>query len=104
MTLERGEFRKAREQINSWAYIAIKLPEDFNPHYRRFLRDYFRAQLRVAQGNKIRARRIFEGLEKRAGYREFEEKCESYLAAVDLAVKGSTRWHARPAFTINHKD
>ncbi len=94
-------FIEARKCINSWAQIEIHLPDDYNPHNKRFLRDYFRAQLRVAQGKPVKAKRIFQGLVKRTGYNEFEETNEPYLAAVDLAVKGHTRWQSAPAFRVN---
>ncbi len=89
--------------IKSWSQIEMRLPKNFDPNDRYFLRDYFRAQLRVAQGRPEKAKRIFAGLTKRPGYDSFEEKCESYLAAVDLAVKKETRWHSKPAFTIDPK-
>jgi len=84
----------------NWADIKSHLPPDFDPRYKKFLRSYFRAQLLIANGRKIKAGRIFTGLEKKAGYNEFEEENKSFLAAVDLAVRGETRWDVEPAFRI----
>ncbi|OGM04465.1 hypothetical protein A2129_01445 [Candidatus Woesebacteria bacterium GWC1_42_13] len=95
--------------VSSWAEIAAHLPADFNRHHVGFARDYFRVQLRLAKGQKKRAREIFRGLEKRNGYNEFETTNKRLLAAIDLAVRGSTNWvdesrqPVDPLFRLNHR-
>jgi len=90
-----------------WADIAAKLPVDFNPHYNNFARTYFRVQLRISRGQKRRASEIMRGLVERTGYKEFEENNMPLLAAIDIAVKGSSSWQdnlknpIRPLFTLN---
>jgi len=74
-----------------WSDINLQLPEEFNPHYRSFIRDYFRAQLRIEEGNRKKASRILSGLDKRPGFTQFEFKNEQVLAAIDIAVHGSTK-------------
>ncbi|MGB6839239.1 MAG: hypothetical protein WBE27_03165, partial [Microgenomates group bacterium] len=64
--------------------------EDVDPHYERFLKGYFKAQLRIADGQKVRAREIFDGLVKKKGYKEFEKENQALLAAIDIVVRGFT--------------
>lgn len=103
-TQETAGFGEMRMRwASSWADIKSHLPEGFNPHHVGFLRDYFRAQLRIQRGQKTKAQRIFDGLEKRPGYREFEDKRREWLAAVDLAVRGKTNQNITPAFVLDKK-
>lgn len=93
---------------SSWAEIAAHLPRDFNRHHKDFVRTYFRVQVRIAKGQKKRAREIFRGLEKKTGYNEFEEVNKPLLAAIDVAVRGSSNWvdesrkPIQPLFRLNH--
>ncbi len=89
--------------VLSWSDIRSRLPADFNPHHVRFLRDYFRAQLRIKRGQRTKAQRIFDGLEKRIGYPEFEDMQREWLAAVDVAVRGTTNRDIPPAFVLGKK-
>lgn len=93
-----GEAKK--HLATTWGEIRARLPEDFDPHHVAFLRDYFRAQLRVQQGRRTKAQRIFGGLDKKTGYKEFEQEKQEWLAAVDLAVRGENRREIEPAFKI----
>ncbi|MEK7112808.1 MAG: hypothetical protein AAB875_05790 [Patescibacteria group bacterium] len=92
--VENGETLKEVKHLyaRSWADISSKLPEDFSPHYENFARSYFRAQLRIAKGQKRRASEILRGLDKKAGYLEFEQSNLPLLTAIDLAVRGTTNW------------
>jgi hypothetical protein len=90
-----------RVYAKSWADIKIQLPKDFSPHNIGFVRDYFRVQLRIARGQKVRAKELMSGLVKRTGFEEFESSNESILAAIDIAVRGSTnRDGVKPAFKL----
>ena len=101
-TFSELTIKEARQLlVTRWSQIEGHLPENFNPHHKKFLRDYFRAQLRIAQGKRVKAGRIFAGLEKKTGFIEFEQKCGSYLAAVDIAVRGKTNLIEKPAFSLN---
>ena len=73
-----------------WVEVESQLPENLNPHHKAFVRDYFRAQLRISRGQKTKASRIFKGLDKRAGYLEFEDANQPLLSAIDVAVRGNT--------------
>lgn len=73
-----------------WSDITLHLSDEYNPHYKSFIRDYFRAQVRIEEGNRKKAGRILSGLDKRPGYMEFEAKNEHLLAAIDIAVHGNT--------------
>jgi hypothetical protein len=77
---------------SSWADIAAKLPDDFDPHHKNFARTYFRVQLRIARGQRKRAGQIFRGLKEKHGYLEFENQNKPLLAAIDIAVRGNTNW------------
>lgn len=93
--------------VRCWADIEARLPEDFNPHYKGFAKTYFRFQLRLARGQRIKAGRIFSGLMGRKGYQKFEEENKPLLAAIDIAVKGRTNWQddlkrpIKPLFRLN---
>ena len=107
--IENGESLAEAKQLyaRSWADIALRLPEDFSPHHKDFARTYFRAQLRIAKGQRKRSRDIFRGLIKRAGYQDFEDGNLPLLAAIDIAVRGSTSWQdnlkrlVKPLFRLN---
>lgn len=106
-----GEVGQLRRQVDSyvrhWTRIEAELPEDFNRHHIKFVKDYFRAQLRIAQGRNKKARRILTGLVDRTGYKEFEKANRPILAAIDIAVRGSSNWEdelkrkVEPAFRID---
>ena len=107
--IENGESLAEAKQLyaRSWADIALRLPEDFNPHYEDFARTYFRGQLRIAKGQRRKAGRILRGLDERTGYKEFEKKNQPLLAAIDIAVRGSSSWQddlkrpIKPLFRLN---
>ena len=96
-----------RRLAKCWGDIAAKLPEDFNPHYEDFARTYFRVQLRIAKGQRTRAKEIMRGLVKKAHYKEFEDNNLPLLAAIDIAVRGNSSWKdnllnpIRPLFTLD---
>ena len=99
-----SEIGKARHEVFAcWFQIVSHLPEDFDPHHKKFVKQYFRAQLRISRDQKTKAARILSGLQKKVGFLDFEEENESLLAAVDLAVRGSTnRKNVEPLFKINN--
>lgn len=82
------ETRKGK--IRQWSELSYHLPENISPHHECFLKGYFKAQLRITEGQKVRAREIFDGLVKKKGYKEFEENNQVLLAAIDIVVRGAT--------------
>ena len=70
--------------------LSHHLPKDRNPHYENFLKGYFNAQLRIARGQKVRAKEIFEGLDKKKDYKDLEKHNQALLAAIDIVVRGAT--------------
>lgn len=86
---------------DGWGDIKRHLPDSYNPHWTKFLRGYFRGQLLLKAGKRDKAMRLYEGLEKRTGYLEFEKQNQEWLAAIDLAVRGNNRRDAEPAFYVN---
>ena len=84
-------FAEAKKELaRNWAMISACIPEDLDPHYKNFVRGYFRAQVRIEAGDKKRGRRILEGLDKITGFKEFEDSNQELLAAIDIAVRGRT--------------
>ena len=87
--------------------IVAKLPDDLTPGEEKFALGYLRAQLRVTQGRRVRAQRIFDSLEKQPDYIAFEARNDSLLAAIDIAVRGNTNrkdWRdkpVKPLFTLD---
>jgi hypothetical protein len=97
-----GEIKHRYAQF--WSEIKTKLPEKLSPEEKNFARGYFRAQLRLRLGRKVRAGKIFRSLDKNEHYLKFEDNNHSLLAAIDLAVRGETRWSdVEPLFRMNNK-
>lgn len=98
--------KEKNSYVRHWTMIVSELPEDFSPHYLGFVRDYFRGQLRIARGQRKKAKRIIDGLVKRTGFVEFEDQNQPLFAAIDIAVRGSTNRKnfkgdpVEPSFTI----
>lgn len=93
----------------SWSAISGRLPRSLGESQIHLVRDYFRVQLRVARGQRVKARRILQGLDKKHEFKKFEEHNQSILAAVDIAVRGVTHRikddsgnPIEPAFRLNH--
>ncbi len=75
---------------------------------RNVLKSYYRAQLRIARGQKTRARKILNGLDDNQIFINLEEEHPDLLAAIDIAVRGSTNHRdfkgdpIKPLFRLNH--
>ncbi len=91
-------------KVRSWSELSSYLPEDVNPHDVKFIRTYFRGQLRIAEGRKKKAREIFIGLDRKVGFKDFEEANSPLLAAIDIVVRGSTnrRLFEKPSFRVSN--
>ena len=87
---ETSLVKEKNSYVRHWSMIVSELPEDFSPHYLGFVRDYFRGQLRIARGQRKKAKRIIDGLVKRTGFVEFEDQNQPLFAAIDIVVRGST--------------
>lgn len=79
-------------RVHDWAEMSSFLPADAVTECEKFLRGYFRAQLLLESGKKIKAKRIFDALDKATGYIEFEDSNHSLLTIIDMAVRGESRW------------
>ncbi len=101
MTIEGTYSEQKKAWVNNWGQIDGHLPEDFNSHYEEFVWQYFRAQLRIARGQMVKAGRIMDDLDGQPGFREFEEKNESLLAAIEIAVRGKTNRRVEPLFRLD---
>ena len=95
-------FEARKGKVRSWSELSSYLSEDINPHDAKFIRTYFRAQLRIAEGRNKKAGEIFRGLDKKVGFKDFEEANNPLLAAIDIVVRGSTnrKLFEDPSFQI----
>lgn len=79
-------------RVHDWGEMSSFLPTDVVIENKRFLRGYFKAQLLLNQGNKVKAGKLFNVLDKAAGYPDFEESNHNLLKIIDMAVRGQSRW------------
>lgn len=87
---ENNFIEKNRGKVKRWSQITPHLPEDVNPRVLKFIRGYYNAQLLLADGKRVKARRKFEGLVKKVGFKDFEKENQQLFAAIDIVVRGST--------------
>lgn len=87
-----GETLNKEKQLytRNLSEILSKVPEEIKKDHKSFISSYFRAQLRIAKGQRKRAAEILNGLDRKTGFAEFEEEHASLLAAIDIAVRGSS--------------
>ena len=86
------------------------IPEDLLMEGREnILKDYYRAQLRIARGQKIRAKEILNGLDKNQIFLNLEKEHEGLLVAIDIAARGKSNRRdfkgepIEPLFRLNSK-
>ena len=79
-----------RGKVKDWGEMSYYLPKDLSDRDQGLLRGYFRAQILIVKGRRIRASRLLRGLDKLAGFTEFEDDNEELLKKVDIAVRGET--------------
>lgn len=90
--------------ISAWSELTRYIPEELLRESGKLLHSYFRVQLRIVAGKKIKARRLLAGLDKDYRFRQLEERHENILAAIDLAVRGkSTRDGVKPSFVVQEE-
>ena len=102
-----NHIEKRKGQVRNWSELKSYIPQEVKPEHLDFLRTYFRVQLRIALGRKEKAKEMIEGLLKREGFREFEERNEPLFAAIDMVVRGETGRanylkQEKPAFKVNY--
>lgn len=72
------------------------------------LESYYRAQLRIARGQKTRAKEIINGLVKNQIFLNLEKNHEDLLVAIDIAARGGSNRRnfkgepIEPLFRLNH--
>jgi hypothetical protein len=79
-------------RVHDWGEMSSFLPADAVAECEKFLRGYFRAQILLESGKKVKAKRIFDALDKATGYSEFEDSNHPLLETIDMAVRGKSRW------------
>ena len=79
-------------KVHDLGEMSSFLPTEAVTEHKRFLRGYFRAQLFLNEGNRVKAKKLFNGLDKTAGYLDFEESNHNLLTTIDMAVRGKSRW------------
>lgn len=101
---------RAPDRLRSQSSLVFsKIPNDLLVGGREnVLKSYYRAQLRIARGQKIRAKEILNGLNDKQIFIDLEEKNPDLLAAIDIAVKKTTNRRnfkgdpIEPLFRLNH--
>jgi len=79
-------------KVHDWGEMSSFLPSDIVAESERFLRAYFKAQLFLQEGKRVKAKRLFSGLDRTTGYSDFEDSNQDVLRIIDLAVRGESRW------------
>ncbi len=64
--------------------------DDPNPHHKRYLEVYTKAQILIKERKLVRAKRLFGHLDRFAGFSRFEEENGNVLTAIDLLVNGQS--------------
>jgi len=79
-------------KVNNWSDMKSILPmEDVNKlRAEKLLRGYFRSQLLLSRGKKVKAERLIRCLDRYPEFRKLEDEHEYLFKAIDYAVKGST--------------
>ena len=79
-------------RVHDWGEMSSFLPAEAVTECGKFLRGYFRAQLLLEEAKKVKAKRLFDALDKAMGYIEFEDSNHDLLKTIDMAVRGKSRW------------
>ncbi len=78
-------------KVRSWSEMSYYLElTGLDACDSRFARSYFRAQKFIADDKKVKAKRLFNALDKMTGYSEFEEQNSFLLMTIDVAVRGKS--------------
>lgn len=85
-------------KVKDWGQMSYLLPDGIPTRNQKFLKAYFRAQVRLIEGSKNKAAKILEGLGKRDGFNKFEEEEDGLFASIDIAVRGQTNRKIDPVF------
>ena len=77
-------------KVENFGEMKVYLPNDLTEGELKMLHGYFDAQKQLKKGKKKHADRKFDQLDKKTGFREFENRREGTFRLVDLAARGST--------------
>ena len=79
-------------KIKSWPDMKTVLPMERVRELRaeRLLEGYFRSQLFLSRGKKVKAGRLLKCLDRYPEFRKLEDEHEDLFKAIDYAVKGNT--------------
>ena len=75
----------------TWNDISAHLPKGLVGNEPKMLRGYFRVQERLQAGQRVKATELMHYLQKVVGFEEFEKENDALFAAIDVAVRGSTK-------------
>lgn len=76
-------------KVRSWSEMSYYLETiGLDNSDSRFARSYFRAQKLIADDKRVKARRLFDALDRATGFAEFEEQNPLLLKIIDVAVRG----------------
>jgi len=72
---------------SQWGSISGRIPGDISPYQVSLIRDYYRAQLHVANNKPTKAKNILNALDNKLGFLELEENKPELFVAIDIAAK-----------------
>ena len=77
--------------IPGWDEVVVKFKlKDLHPRDFSLVRGYYRAQRRLAEGRKNKAKKIFEGLGKNANFEVLEKERGALLTSIATFMRGPT--------------
>ena len=92
LSLDKIEMPEDRiGRVRDWGEMHSYISPDVPERDCKILKGYFRAQVRLVEGKKVRARQLLSFLEKRnADFRKLEDENDALFASIDIAVRGAT--------------
>ena len=90
------------EQIAAgyWKKIDEHLPSHLTDHQKKWINNYFQAQVALYEKDSTEARKIFARLDREEGFLVFEDRHPEYFATMEVVARGKTnRDDAKILFT-----
>lgn len=91
-----------QETAERWKKIVDKLPKNITDDQKRWAKKYLEAQIAYSFKDSVAAYKIFDKLNKKREYLNFEDGNPALFAALDIVAKNTTnRVGVEPLFTLN---
>lgn len=89
-------------KVRDWGEMKSFLPNSLKEGEMNLVHGYFKAQLKIAEGNVKKADKIFDALDKINGFQRLENEREDVFINIDIAVRGSTNRGKTAGYAISH--